>query len=99
MIVRIWHGLTSEADGDRYFDYVAATGVKDYHSTQGNRGVAVWRRANAGRAEFWVVSLWESFDSIRKFAGPDMEKAVYYPEDKKFLLEFEPKVAHYDLFR
>ena len=97
MIARIWRGLTAEADADPYFDLLSRTGLKDYSSTDGNRGAIVLRRISDGRAEFLLVSFWESFESIRKFAGPDLDKAFYYPEDKKFLLEFEPKVRHYDL--
>lgn len=97
MIARIWRGLTVEADADPYLDLLARTGLKDYRSTEGNCGVVVLRRISEGRAEFLLVSFWESFDSIRKFAGPDVEKAFYYPEDKEFLLEFEAKVAHYEL--
>ncbi len=97
MIARIWRGFTSEADGNQYFDYLTRTGLKDYRSTDGNRGVVVLRRVSEGRAEFLLVSFWESFDSIQKFAGPDVEKAVYYPEDERFLLELEPNVAHYEL--
>jgi len=43
------------------------------------------------------VSLWDSFESIQAFAGPDYEKAVYYPEDRKFLLRLEPGVTHYEV--
>jgi hypothetical protein len=43
------------------------------------------------------MSLWESYEAIKKFAGPDFEKAVYYPEDKDFLLELEPNVTHYEI--
>lgn len=97
MIARIWRGRTAEADADPYFDLLSRTGLKDYASTDGNRGVVVLRRISEGRAEFLLISFWESFESIRKFAGPDVDKAFYYPDDKKFLLEFELKVAHYDL--
>ncbi len=31
----------------------------------------------------------------RAFAGEDMEKAKYSPEDRDFLREFEPTVVHY----
>ena len=47
--------------------------------------------------EFLLISLWESMEGIREFAGPDPERAVYYPEDKEFLLELEPNVTHYDI--
>ncbi len=32
---------------------------------------------------------------MRDFAGNDVLKAKYYPEDQDYLLEFEPLVQHY----
>lgn len=96
MIARIWRGFTRESDKDIYFEYLQKTGLKEYASTPGNRGVQVLRRVQNGKAEFTLISLWESWDAIRAFAGPDFENAVYYPEDKKFLLELEPHVTHYE---
>ena len=97
MIARIWHGDTSESKGDEYFDYLMKTGVKDLRATEGNLGVYVLRRITDGRAEFVMISLWESFDAIRHFAGADVEKAVYYPEDADYLMELEPTVTHYEV--
>jgi heme-degrading monooxygenase HmoA len=97
MIARIWRGVTPEAKADRYLEYLMATGLKDYRATAGSRGVQVLRRIHDGRAEFLLISVWESFDAIRQFAGDDVEKAVYYPEDKDYLLELEPTVAHYEV--
>ena len=97
MIARIWRGETLEARSEEYLEYLKATGIKDYRETQGNQGVLVLRRINEGRAEFVLVSLWESWDAIRAFAGDDFEKPVYYPEDKKFLLALEPTVTHYEV--
>lgn len=54
-------------------------------------------RENGDEVEFLVVSLWESLDVVRAFAGERPEVAVYYPEDEKFLLEFEPEVRHYEV--
>jgi heme-degrading monooxygenase HmoA len=59
--------------------------------------VTVLRRISEGQAEFLLISLWDSFDSIRRFAGDEVEKAVYYDEDKEYLLEFEPNVTHYEV--
>lgn len=97
MVARNWHGVTSEADADAYLDYLNRTGVPDYRSTEGNRGVYVLRRTEGGQTHFLLVSLWESFDAIRKFAGPEVEKARYYPEDEEFLVELEPTVIHYEV--
>lgn len=97
MIARIWRGTTREADKDTYFDYLNKTGLPEYRSTKGNQGVWVLRRVHDGKAEFTLLSLWESYEAIQAFAGTDYEKAVYYPEDKKFLLELDPHVTHYEV--
>lgn len=97
MIARIWRGVTRESDKDTYFEYLQRTGLKEYASIPGNRGVWVLRRVHDGTAEFTLISLWESWDAIKAFAGADYEGAVYYPEDKKFLLEMLPKVEHHEI--
>ena len=97
MIARIWRGATREADKDTYFEHLQETGLKEYASTPGNLGVWVLRRVSDGRAGFTLISHWESWDTIKAFAGAGYEKAVYYPQDEKFLLEMLPKVEHYEV--
>ena len=96
MIARIWHGVTASAKAEEYVEYLNETGVRDYRATEGNQGVYVLRRIEANRAHFLILTFWESLDAIKRFAGPDFEKARYYPEDDEYLLEREPTVAHYE---
>jgi heme-degrading monooxygenase HmoA len=98
MIARIWHGETSDEKADEYLDYLNRTVVPDYRATPGNRGAFVLRSIEGDRAHFLTISLWDSLESIKRFAGEDYERARYYPEDEKFLLEFEPAVGHYEYF-
>ena len=72
-------------------------GLKEFRATGGHRGVQVLRKISAGLAEFLTVSYWKSNDAICKFAGEDIDQPVYYPEDQDDLLEFEPKVVHYEV--
>jgi heme-degrading monooxygenase HmoA len=97
MIARIWHGVTLATKADRYLDYLKATGLVDYAATKGNRGVYLLQRMEGDRAHFMTLTFWESEEAIKAFAGADIEKAKYYPEDKDFLLEFEPTVKHYEV--
>lgn len=97
MIARTWHGVVPKSKSDEYLEYLEKTGVPDSKSTEGNRGVFVLRRNEDDKTHFLFISLWESFDAIRKFAGDDIDKARYYPEDKKYLLELEPNVTHYEV--
>jgi heme-degrading monooxygenase HmoA len=97
MIARIWHGVTLATKSEQYMDYLNRTGIPDYRKTPGNRGVYVLRRFEGDHAHFTLISLWDSMDAIRSFAGTDVEKARYYPEDRDYLLELEPTVQHYDV--
>ncbi|WKZ37393.1 MAG: antibiotic biosynthesis monooxygenase [Anaerolineales bacterium] len=97
MIARIWHGITPPAKADEYIEYLNETGVRDYRAVEGNLGVHVLRRIEGGQAHFLTLTFWDSLEAIKKFAGEEYEKARYYPEDKDFLLEFEEKVAHYEV--
>lgn len=97
MIARVWRGATPKKKSDRYLAYLEETGVKECEATPGNCGVYVLRRVDEGRAEFLFISLWESFEAIKSFAGSDIDKAVYFPEDREFLLEMEPHVRHYEV--
>src|SRR3712207_4153618 len=94
IITRIWHGRTRAAHADEYLAYVVKTGVRDYKKTDGNLGVEILRRIEGDVCHFWTVTQWDSFESIKKFAGEDYEKARYYDEDADYLLEFEPRVIH-----
>jgi heme-degrading monooxygenase HmoA len=95
MLARIWHGVTHADKAEEYFEFLKKTGVTDYQSVAGNQGVTVLRRIEGDRAHFLILTLWDSMDAIRRFAGSDVDKAKYYPEDERFLLEFEEKVVHY----
>ncbi len=95
MIARIWHGVTPSSKADQYLDYLNKTGIPDYRATAGNQGVFVLRRIEANRAHFLLLTLWDSLAAIERFAGPEFEKARYYPEDDEYLLERELAVEHY----
>lgn len=97
MIARIWRGATRARDAEAYLDYLDRTGHAEYRHVAGHRGTLTLRRVEADRAEFVVLSLWESMDAVRRFAGADVERAVFYPEDDRFLVEREERVAHFDV--
>ena len=98
VITRIWHGRTKAEHADEYLQFVIDTGVADYKSVAGNLNVEIWRRIEGDVCHFWTVTKWDSYDSIKNFAGKEFEKAKYYPDDSKYLLEFEPTVRHCETF-
>jgi heme-degrading monooxygenase HmoA len=95
MIARTWRGWTRADDADAYADYVAATGLAAYRATPGNRGAWVLTRVDGDRAEILAVSLWDDLGAIRAFAGDDLDRAVFYPEDDRYLVAREMTALHW----
>lgn len=96
MILRIWRGAVRSEQVGEYVDYIDKTGLSEYLRTPGNRGAQmVTRDLGDGSTEILTLSWWEDWDSIRAFAGDDVEAAKYYPEDERFLVSQDDTVRHY----
>lgn len=89
--------MTRAEDYDAYWQFLHERAIPDYRSTPGNLGVRLFRRLDGDRAHFLTLSYWPSLDAIRAFAGDDIDRAKYYPEDGDYLLAFEPTVQHFEV--
>lgn len=98
MIARIWHGVTKVEHLEEYSDFLKSRAIPDYQSTQGFKDLVFLRKAEGQEAHFTLITFWENLEVIKNFAGADYEKAKYYPEDSQYLLEFEQKVVHHEVF-
>lgn len=98
IITRIWQGKVRKEDAEVYKKYVEETGLKNYRETEGNISAKILLRLEENVCHILTVTEWISYDSIKKFAGADFEKARYYPEDEKYLLEFEEFVTHFETY-
>lgn len=97
MIMRLWRGWTRPEDRAAYADYIEQTGITEYRNTPGNRGAHLVSRIDGDRAEFLTISFWEDLESIEAFAGEDISRAVFYPEDDRYLVDREETVRHFDV--
>ncbi len=97
MIVRVWSGRTSEAKADKYGRFLKEMAYPDYGHVEGNRGWLLLRRPREDAVEFTFVSLWESMDALRSYAGNAVERPKYYPEDRAALLDLPEHADHYEL--
>ena len=97
MIVRIWHGRVPTAKAANYRAFVNQRAIPDYRSVPGNLSVYILERPEGEITNFITLTFWADLEAIKLFAGEDVEKAKYYPEDQDFLLEFEPNVVHYEV--
>lgn len=98
MIARIWKGRTKIEHMEAYTAFLKARAIPDYQKTPGFVNLSFLRQPTDQEGHFTLITYWESLAVIKHFAGDDMEKAKYYPEDVDFLLEFKEKVQHYEVF-
>jgi heme-degrading monooxygenase HmoA len=97
MIARIWHGRVPKEKASSYRAFLTARAIPDYRSTPGNAAAFVLERDEEGVSHLLTLSLWDSLADVRAFAGEDVERARYYPEDDDYLLEKETFVQHYEV--
>lgn len=99
MIVRTWTGWTENDKAAEYESYMREEALPGYASVVGNLGVLMTKRSVAGeRTEFLMISLWDSWDSIRAFAGEDVSRAVFYPRDDDLLADRQLEAQHYEVY-
>ncbi|MDB6099786.1 MAG: hypothetical protein JWN58_2489 [Gammaproteobacteria bacterium] len=95
-ILREWRAEIRRALKDEYVKYVVSTGLAGYREASGNLGAVVAvRDLDDERSEIVTLSWWKDNASIATFAGDDIGRARYYPEDDRYLLTRPDTVHHY----
>ena len=97
MIARLWRGQATNAQADAYFRHVTGTVFPSLKDLAGHRGAWLLRRQAEGQTEFLALTLWESLDSIRAFAGDDIATAIVEPEARAVLADFDDFARHYEV--
>ncbi|GAA2213442.1 hypothetical protein GCM10009850_089050 [Nonomuraea monospora] len=97
MIARIWHATATPPGADAYHRHFTTAVLPELRKTGGHLGAYVLKRPTDDHVELQVITLWESFDSIRAFAGDDVATAVVEPDARAVLLSYDTTVTHHDV--
>src|SRR4030043_2322700 len=95
MIARFWTAKIAQAHAHVYTDHLKRQGLTTLRKVDGYIGAKLLERETSDGVEIVVITLWQSLDSIRKFAGPDLEKAVVSDDVVFFFLQYDQRVRHY----
>lgn len=96
MILRSWRGRTRIADAEAYLAFLRAVVLPEFEAL-GSPGAYITRRDAGELVEFSVLSLWESMDAVRRFAGPDPEQAVIPAEAERLLVDYDRRAEHHEV--
>lgn len=97
MIARIWRATATRDNAATYQHHFAATVVPHLKVIDGFSGASLLRREVEGGTEVLALTLWQSLDSIRAFAGPDPDRAIVDPDARSMLTTFDTTAANYEV--
>jgi heme-degrading monooxygenase HmoA len=90
MIARTWRCVASSENVSHFV-------FPELCSLKGFSEAFILRQALGDDFELTVMTLWESMDAIRSFAGKNAEMAVVAPAAQAVLTSFDDTVTHYDV--
>ena len=82
---------------DAYSRHLLGTVRQKLERLPGFRGLYLLSRRLPNEVEYEVLTMWESMDAIRAFAGEHVERAVVEPEAAAVLIRFDQEVRHYEV--
>ena len=97
MILRMWRAKTTVEKTEEYIQHATKKVFPSLRAIPGYRGAYLLRRSHNDTVELIVLTLWESIDAVRKFAGPQPDRAVVEPEARTALISFDDFVTHFDV--
>ncbi len=97
MIARIWSARTTPAQAPAYVEHLKYQVLPALRAVDGYGGSMLLERAVPDAIEIIVITFWQSLDSIRGFAGDDLEGAVVAEEAAALLTQFDRRVRHYEV--
>lgn len=97
MIARTWKGWTAPEDAEEYENVLKEVVLPLLRSIKGYMGTQVMRKEGGNEVEFMVINFFESLESIKEFAGEDLDAAVFEPEARRLLSRVEARVEHFEV--
>ena len=91
-VLRRWSARTTEAQLPKYLEHFSKNVLPELRRVPGYLGANVSLRRP--EVEILVETNWRSLESIRAFAGPDLEAVVVAPEAAALLTSFDRRVRH-----
>lgn len=96
-MLRRWTACTTEAQLPKYLDYFSQNVLPELRGVPGYLGADLSVRHRETDVEIVVKTWWRSLESIRAFAGVDLETAVVHDQAAALLTGFDRRVHHSEI--
>jgi len=96
-VMRRWTARATKAQLPKYLEHFTKNVLPELRRVHGYLGAAVFLRRLEREVEIIVETNWHSLESIRDFAGPDVEAAVVAPAAATLLTGFDQRALHSEI--
>lgn len=96
-IARMWSARTTQAKWPAYREHFHKNVVPELRGTPGYLGASLFQRRNGDEVEILVTTRWKSLESVRNFAGNNLDAAVVAEEAASVLTDYDRAVRHFEL--
>jgi heme-degrading monooxygenase HmoA len=97
MIERHWNGIAKFQEADNYIKHLLTKTFPHVSGMAGFIKASILKRPVDKGVEFLVVTVWNSIESIKAFAGEQVEVANVPMEAREMMVEFDPTARHYEV--
>ena len=97
MISRHWRGLAKAALAEAYVEHLQTETFPAIRELPGFASASILRRSVPEGVEFLIITNWASIESIRAFAGADVEIAVVPKKVQDMMVDYDRIVRHYEV--
>jgi heme-degrading monooxygenase HmoA len=97
MISRHWKGIVKRGCAEAYIAHLERETFPSLRRLAGFVDASILRRETHEGTEFRVVTVWQSLDAIRAFAGHDLGAAVVPDAAQTLMASYDRFVVHYEI--
>lgn len=97
MIERHWKGIAKVQEAGNYIQHLQSKTFPHVAGLAGFIRASILKRPVDNGVEFLIITVWDSLESIKAFAGAQVEVANVPLEARNMMVEFEPYAKHYEV--
>jgi heme-degrading monooxygenase HmoA len=97
VIARYWSARTSHDKAPHYAHHLETAVFAELTKLDGFSNAMLLQRDLDDEVEVVVITFWESLESIRRFAGEPLDRAVVADRAMALLDDFDRQVRHYEV--
>jgi len=99
MIERHWKGLAIFDEAENYEHHLKTETFVTLASIPGFISAQILKRTQTEGVEFLIITVWESIEVIKQFAGENIDVAVVPAKVRAMMISFDKTATHYEVVK